>query len=248
MSKNVIIIGNSSSVLQKKNGDLIDSFDYVVRMGGSKGEGGCKIKGYEKHIGTRTDLFRVVWENHFRLVVNSDGDEHFVFFDTEFSDFTDLLITNYNNADQYTETISCITKSYYDKLVFGLAPRWKPWKRSPRATKSMQPRIAYDALMEHFLQHHKHVKKVIFYEKFKRLKVIRDLCGGRKDILPSNGLYTIDYIINTYPDSNIFITGFDGFKNRYYWKKEETFFNWHNSLFEQLYIKRLLKSGRVNLL
>jgi hypothetical protein len=45
-----IIVGNARSLLSTKNGSLIDSFDIVIRCNS------FKIKGYEKHVGTKTDI------------------------------------------------------------------------------------------------------------------------------------------------------------------------------------------------
>lgn len=46
-----IIISNSSSVLKKEYGKLIDSFDIVIRLNK------CVTDGYEKYIGSKTDIW-----------------------------------------------------------------------------------------------------------------------------------------------------------------------------------------------
>ena len=46
-----IIIGNGTSLLEKNNGDLIDSFADVVRFNA------YTIKGFEKHVGTKTTIW-----------------------------------------------------------------------------------------------------------------------------------------------------------------------------------------------
>lgn len=48
---NIILVGNGSSVLEKSNGSLIDSFDIVVRFNW------YHIKGFEKNVGTKTDYW-----------------------------------------------------------------------------------------------------------------------------------------------------------------------------------------------
>lgn len=48
--KSIILVGNGSSLLDEKNGDFIDSFDTVVRFNN------FVIKGYEKHVGTKTNI------------------------------------------------------------------------------------------------------------------------------------------------------------------------------------------------
>ena len=51
-NKRVIIIGPSNSLLKKKNRELIDTFDVVVRVN----RGIEPIKSYSEYIGTRTDI------------------------------------------------------------------------------------------------------------------------------------------------------------------------------------------------
>ena len=50
--KSVILVGNSVIGLNEEKGDYIDSFDVVVRFGK-----GLPIKGSDKYIGTRTDVW-----------------------------------------------------------------------------------------------------------------------------------------------------------------------------------------------
>lgn len=50
----ILLVGNGSSLLDAENGDKIDSFDRVVRFNTAK------IEGYEKHVGTKTDILFIV--------------------------------------------------------------------------------------------------------------------------------------------------------------------------------------------
>jgi len=52
---NIIIVGNSPDLLQQKNGELIDSFDYVLRMNE------FETDGFEDYVGARTDIYGVAW-------------------------------------------------------------------------------------------------------------------------------------------------------------------------------------------
>jgi len=52
---NIIIVGNSPDLLEQKNGNLIDSFDYVLRMNH------FETKGYEEYVGEKTDIYGVAW-------------------------------------------------------------------------------------------------------------------------------------------------------------------------------------------
>lgn len=54
---NVIVVGNAASLLDKRNGALIDSFDVVVRLNK------YVIKGYEEHVGKKTDVYCSKWLN-----------------------------------------------------------------------------------------------------------------------------------------------------------------------------------------
>ena len=47
----VIVIGNAPSVLLNEFGSTIDTFDKVIRMND------YKISGFEKHVGTKTDIY-----------------------------------------------------------------------------------------------------------------------------------------------------------------------------------------------
>lgn len=52
---NIIIVGNSPDLLKQKNGKLIDSFNYVLRMNE------FEIEGFEDYVGERTDVYGVAW-------------------------------------------------------------------------------------------------------------------------------------------------------------------------------------------
>jgi len=47
----IILVGNGSSALDRKLGDLIDSFETIVRFSW------FHIKGYEEYVGTKTDIW-----------------------------------------------------------------------------------------------------------------------------------------------------------------------------------------------
>lgn len=51
MMKKLVIIGNGTGVLRAFNGQFIDQCDRIIRMND------FVIKGYEKHVGTRVDIF-----------------------------------------------------------------------------------------------------------------------------------------------------------------------------------------------
>jgi len=65
ISNNIAVVGNSSSILIKEYGSNIDSFIDVVRFNTSP------IKGYEKHVGSKTTI-RVCNPKFFSAVVTNN--------------------------------------------------------------------------------------------------------------------------------------------------------------------------------
>jgi hypothetical protein len=63
-NNNLIIVGNGSSLLNSNNGHKIDSFNTVVRFNS------FKIKGFEKDVGTRTDIWFTVNGAHINDINN----------------------------------------------------------------------------------------------------------------------------------------------------------------------------------
>jgi len=53
----IIVVGNAASLLNKKNGELIDSFDVVIRLNK------FVIKNYEEFVGTKTNIYCSKWFN-----------------------------------------------------------------------------------------------------------------------------------------------------------------------------------------
>ena len=51
IDKKVIVVGNSPSILEKEYGEIIDSYDVVIRVNR------CITKGYEKYIGKKKVIF-----------------------------------------------------------------------------------------------------------------------------------------------------------------------------------------------
>ena len=51
IDKKVIVVGNSTSILKKEYGEIIDSYDIVIRVNR------CITQGYEKYIGKKIDIW-----------------------------------------------------------------------------------------------------------------------------------------------------------------------------------------------
>jgi len=58
----IILVGNGSSLLDKDNGALIDSYNTVVRFNS------YKIEGFEKHTGIKTNIWFTVNKGHIKEV------------------------------------------------------------------------------------------------------------------------------------------------------------------------------------
>lgn len=54
--KSIILVGNGKEVTDCSNGDLIDSYDLVVRM-----NHGYVRQGYEKNMGIKTDIWALAY-------------------------------------------------------------------------------------------------------------------------------------------------------------------------------------------
>lgn len=54
---NAIIVGNASSMLNHKNGNIINKFDKVIRLNK------FVISGFEEYVGTKTDIYCSKWLN-----------------------------------------------------------------------------------------------------------------------------------------------------------------------------------------
>ena len=53
----IIVVGNAASLLKEKNGNLIDSFDIVIRLNKFVTEG------YEEYVGKKTNIYCSKWFN-----------------------------------------------------------------------------------------------------------------------------------------------------------------------------------------
>lgn len=54
---NAIVVGNANSLLKVKNGNIINTFDKVIRLNK------FIIKGYEDYVGDKTDIYCSKWLN-----------------------------------------------------------------------------------------------------------------------------------------------------------------------------------------
>lgn len=237
--KNTIVVGNGGDVLKKTNGHKIDNYDYVVRMGN------CATNGFEKHVGTKTNLYRVSWD---RLIYNKKRNIEpytpYTYIHIHFN-FDELLFLEHDH-DIYFETFPNITPSFkiLNKAFFTN-------NSFPDCIfKKYMQRYLHDSCLDFFKQKY-NFKKISYAhinDRINAFTAVNSPIPTTDVIIPTNGIITLLYIIRTRPNDNIFITGFDGFKTRHYWRDYETFFIGHCSYREQIFLHKLIKEGRINVL
>jgi hypothetical protein len=247
MIQKVIIVGNSNNLLQHKHGDIINSFDYVVRLGE------CTTTRYEKHVGTKTDLLCTL-VNYFLSIHYHDNKiefrprlfvkncKHILFLEhdcdiyKEFTPHGDLWGVN------YIHPTSTAAGNRYFKFFY--ADRFHDFFTA----KKYSERVIFDFMAE-ALHTVYGVEKISFYDKVDRVKsfmLYNKQLAHNNIYMPSKGMYILDYVIKTFPNAEIFVTGFDGMKTKNYWRKNNTpFWASHSSSHEMLMYKKLLRTGRI---
>lgn len=228
--KNIIIVGNASTVLLKENGQKIDAFDYIVRMGDMP-----RIKGYEKYVGTRTDMLRVKWFNMFKAEQGVDDLSKGLPRDNNEIIFNDILFS-FQDCDEYCEVSPAVQRYYNISL-----------------NRSFLYPIGNRIIHDYCCYIHELYKKNIFYFNTSDFESLQyhflketDVDLHEKWIEPSGGLCVLWYFIQHYRASNIYITGFDGFRTHHYWKPDvDINFHSHNGALEQIFLKKLIKKGVV---
>lgn len=233
--KSLIVVGNSSNVLHKKNGTKIDSFDYVVRMGS------CQINGYEDYVGTKTDLYRSSWDRMFELlqdtlypVKNNIVAKKFLFLEPDYDVFHESIIDANNIA---------LKKLFYKK-------KFVEHRFYDLLSHSMPERILHDYFLKfiNILYQTHDVAYMSIHQRIDIFKKLNNVLQLKNVFLPSGGLCTLLYVLDTYKDYSIWITGFDGFQTKYYWRSTDVSFKVHSSLHENLFLKELVKNNLVKVL
>lgn len=227
----IAIVGNGGSVLKNKNGEFIDSCDYVVRIKN------FKIDGYEQHVGTKTNIFSSKWFSWFdrdtyepiKFPFLSDIRLYlFMFFDPN-QIFDSITYSEGSYVYEYNELQ---LKNEYPHRNGSVSVHNNELKRRGiPETKAlyMTPEEIYDLY-----------KLIINTKDFYRKDV-----SFKSIIEPTVGIRTISKIIKLFPNEEIYITGFDGFETSWYWNPSHKVNNSHFYLRERIYLKYLINNGNV---
>jgi hypothetical protein len=101
----VIVIGNSPSVLDHELGEIIDDYDVVIRINR------CPTKGYEKNIGSKTDIWATTRNTYFNqyFYKGSDKTRAHQLYDTGHEFCTGLITVLYATLNYEDVTIHGFT-------------------------------------------------------------------------------------------------------------------------------------------
>lgn len=243
---NVVVVGNGSNLLQHKRGEVIDSFDTVVRMGS------YRTDGYEEYIGTKTDIFCTIASMFCKIL--SDDSAVFTLDPgmTSFN-FKKILFLEYDCDSYYESTMldNCwgtgsipVQISAAGGLHFKKLCATNTFKKTFSGS-SISDRIILDHFIEYLYYINKNVE-VEYYNRLWRTRFFVDfnnMLPKMSIAVPSKGMYVLDYITKTFKNSKIYVCGFDGFKTKGYWRTEENSYTFrsHSPIKEQCMYKKLLR-------
>lgn len=227
----ITIVGNGEGVLRNDNGNFIDQCDYVVRMKN------FKIRGFEKHVGTKINIFSSKWFSWFDR--NTSERLHFDFLDD--IQYFLFMFFDPNNTPDLSKYNTYLYISEYSK--YQLQNEYPSRIGSPTIHNSELDRFGID--------HDKVIYMTpdeiydISYNILKINDFYRNDVKFKSIIEPTVGIRTIYKIIHMFPNAEIFITGFDGFTTKWYWDTSHKVNNSHYYLQERIYLKYLTNSKRV---
>jgi hypothetical protein len=224
---NVVIVGNGGCLLNQNLGEKIDSCDYVVR------QGECRIKGYEKHIGTKTNMYRMKWYNAFNCEKRMPYDIYGTKRIYDFK-FNDILYT-FHDFDEYQE------------LPFNCKNSSKGYRTGDMLQKLSKFRFHHDKLCKIFK--FTECKSIHFFSSFLYEKLKVELGITNHEHGPTAGLCTIFYFLNKMKYNKLYIAGFDGMMSGHYWKPDEKYICYtHDIVKEKIYLTKLIKTKQITVL
>ena len=225
----IAVVGNGKSVLDRENGEFIDSCDTVIRMKQ------YVTDGYEEYTGTKVDIYASKWFSWF-----SNG-----------TPYAPKNMNHVSDVDEYWFMFCDPYKTHTSKDVYT-----KMYVEHSLKT-DMTRKNGNISLHEQYVDlFNIPISKVRYYpvnlitRLAKQLKLpsyyIKDKKG--KDVLvePSVGIRVLTMALENYPAAEIYITGFDCFlRSSWYWNGHHIINNDHKYLAERVYLQTLINNGSV---
>ena len=222
----ICIVGNGSSVLKNKNGRFINSCDCVVRLKQ------FKISGYEHHVGDKTDIYASKWFSWFEnkppyAPKNMNHVKHASKF---WFTFCDPVSCTVDHDNVYLERY----------IQYGLK------NNTPEKNGDIKKHNEYIKLfsLEHANINYISTRTIVKLAEQLSLsdQLIYDKMSNPGVKEPSTGMCAIMMALDTYPNDQIYITGFDSFLNSsWYWDDSHRINpTCHDYLKERLLITRLI--------
>lgn len=221
----ICIVGNGACALNRENGKFIDSCDEVVRIKN------FQIEGFEKYIGNKTTIYSSKWfawfdrKTYEPLKFNFLDDVHTVMF----------MFSNEIPSDHFSEySILYNNLQLKNELLFG-NNNWDTHIKCLKKFNINHKNIQYFSLCD--------VEELCV--NILKINNKNYIISKNKIIEPTCGIRTIFKILQIYPDSEIFLTGFDCFQTNWYWSSTHKINSAHYYLKELLYLKYLEKTKRI---
>jgi len=223
----VAVIGNGD--ISGNHGSFIDSCDKVIRMKQ------YVTKGYEQCVGTKIDIYASKW---------------FSWFDN-FKPYSPKDMSHVMDVDQYWfmfcnpyEQHQC-TDAYTREYV-----KYSLKNDNPKKDGSILKHEEYIKSFNIDIERIEYYPAHLISELSSKLKLpsetIQDKKGIDVIIEPSVGIRVLHKTIHDYPESKIYISGFDCFlKSSWYWDSDHIINNDHKYMNEWIYLRTLIKQGKL---
>lgn len=231
----ICIVGNGASALNKFNGDFIDDCDEVVRIKN------FQICGFEKHVGKKITMFSSKWFSWFNRI-----DKTPLFF-SFLSEVNTLLFMfphkneNIVNTENINEYVGLYKQLQLKNELPSPLTKWEDHLNLLNYFKVENKKLIYFTQDE---------IKELCCDILKLDKINFNVSGRNQQTIvePTCGIRTIFKILKLYPNSEIFLTGFDGFQTSWYWNPQHKINSSHHYLTERVYLTHLKNIKRVVML
>lgn len=241
---NVIVVGNSSALLERQLGSRIDAFDRIVRINS------FRVRGYEKHVGNRIDIvgtgrIGTVWNQDpaaFRAAceVWMKRPRSYCQWDVG----TQRVVTHFSIPD---EKLRYPDEELYWSLVRRLVeatnrdrPSWRlPFyaERRPGWLRTLMLRAG--CLIGRF-QSGNHSRPGLWRSIRRHLPLY--------PLQPSTGVVMLEMALDRFGTGQVHVVGFDQFRGGHYWDRGATGLPGHPWRAERQLIDERIRSGQLRCL